>query len=130
MSLKNDIVRLAHEKPELRGHLLPLLKRAFGSPEAKRLLERYSEDPSLERRADLSEYGIKTFREKASKMGYDHSDMMVILKEEAKRIRGLSPNVAGLQKYLKMSRVGSQYRLDRAVRSAIFCQLVGKGFIK
>ena len=28
MSLRNKLIRLAHEKPELRGHLLPLLKEA------------------------------------------------------------------------------------------------------
>ena len=28
MSLRNKVIRLAHEKPELRKHLLPLLKSA------------------------------------------------------------------------------------------------------
>ena len=28
MSLKSDLIRLAHEKPELRRHLIPLIREA------------------------------------------------------------------------------------------------------
>ncbi len=33
MSLKSDLIRLAHEKPEFRRHLLPLIKKAVSESE-------------------------------------------------------------------------------------------------
>jgi len=35
MNLKAEIVKLAHDKPELRKHLIPLLREAAGGPDPK-----------------------------------------------------------------------------------------------
>lgn len=73
---------------------------------------------------------IKTFRKHAYKHGYDRSDMENIFQEEIGRLRGVPPTSEGLQKYIRMSRAGSHYRLNRAMRVGLFCQLVAKKIIK
>lgn len=41
MSLRNKVIRLAHEKPELRKHLLPLLKEASIPKNKRQFIQEY-----------------------------------------------------------------------------------------
>tara|TARA_B100000963_G_scaffold114328_1_gene99608 strand:- start:153 stop:527 length:375 start_codon:yes stop_codon:yes gene_type:complete len=40
MSLRNKLIRLAHANPELREHILPLLKKSYGEDTLSRTIER------------------------------------------------------------------------------------------
>ncbi len=129
MNLRSKLVRLAHAKPELRPHLLPLLAKQANRQMAIKLLEEYQSNPTTTNKVELSDWGVNTFREEARKAGYGRSEMVNIMREESTRVRGLPPNGDGLLQYLKMRRAGSKYRMNRKMRVGLFVQLAATGVI-
>lgn len=93
-------------------------------------LRDFAADPSGENKAELSDYGINVFREEARRMGYDRRKMLAIMEEEAKRIRGLTADEAGLRAYFRMNRAGSEHLVSRVMRIGIFCQLAALGHLR
>jgi len=132
IQLRKAVLRLAHEKPELREHLLPLVKQA--APTSWRytlgLIEDYVRNPTEQGQAELSDYAVNILREEGKSFGYDSRDLLTMARQELPRFRGLRPNKAGLTAYLRMSRAGSEYRLNRRMRAALFAQMVAKGIIQ
>jgi hypothetical protein len=94
------------------------------------LLIAYAKDPNMTNKVEMSDYGINVFREEARKLGYGRPEMEAIFKEELGRVRGLTADPAGLVKYLRTSRVGSKFRLNRKARAGLFLQLAAKGFLR
>ena len=131
-NLRAAVVRLAAAHPELRQHLVPVLREAsrYGWRTTLKLIEDYVREPTEQGQAELSDYAVNVLREQGREFGYDGSDLLKMARLELPRFRGLRPNQAGLTAYLKMSRAGSEYRLSRTMRAALFAQMVAKGIIQ
>ena len=132
--LKNKLIRLAYQKPELRKDLMPLLQEAMTQKTAgwQDALQRYQEDPSMRNRADLSDYGMDMFRDAGRRMGYDKKDLTEILTEERDRLRAgnFSPDVKGMRNYWRLQRKGSPYAVNRLMRTGIFLHGIVKGWVR
>lgn len=103
------------------------------TPAVKVMLNRLALDTAWDKdtaelRGDLSEYGIKTLRDYADAMGWSRTDLGTLLVEELARCRaaGCTPDEAGMVLYFRARRSGSRFLLSRAMRVAVFAQLVGK----
>lgn len=115
----------------LRGVKLSSLKMArHGWKNTLALVERYVRDPTEEGQAELSDYAVNVLRQEGRRhFGYDGSDLLDLARDEISRVRGLKPIWVDLVKYLKMSRSGAKYRMNRDMRAALFAQFVAKGLI-
>lgn len=87
------------------------------------------DQPTAYLRAELSDYGINTLRDHAADAGWSRTDLGRMLGEELARCRraGCTPDEAGLKLYFRAKRAGSGFFLTRALRAAVFAQLVGRG---
>ena len=79
-------------------------------------------------RVELSDLAVNTIRDHFAKMGYPASSAAVMMNQELRRIRaaGTPLTGAGFIPYLRSRRVGSEFRLSRTARAAVFCQLACK----
>jgi hypothetical protein len=126
-TLRKRTIKLAHDKPELRPHLLPLLREAKEATTKKTarpldLVKEFTKNPTHENKAELSDYGVNWLREEARKQGYDQNDIDALYREEMQRMRNLniSPRPDGWAQYRKVSRRGSEYALTAKMRMALF----------
>ncbi len=126
--LSKALVEKAHEGLEGGGRRAA--EKAAGMATAISALQDFARDPSGENKAELSDYGINVFREEARAKGYDRRKMLAIMEEEAKRVRGLTADEAGLRSYFRMSRAGSEHLMNRKMRLGVFCQLAALGHLR
>jgi hypothetical protein len=130
-NLRDRVRKLAAEKPELRQHLLPMLREArTGWRDLARVMSSALADGSPQALGELSDYAVNVFREEARKLGYGPNDYEAMAREEMSRLRAYSPTEGDLAKYLKASRAGASYRFSRTMRAALFVQFVAKGIIR
>jgi len=93
------------------------------------VLSAYVKDPSPYNKAELSDYGVNTLREAGAARGYSQAELSAIVREEMRRMRKahLSADAAGLKKYMKLKRVGSEYPINRKMRVGLFLVAVARG---
>jgi len=82
-------------------------------------------DPDPGTIAGMSEYAVKIFRPYFSQQGWGRKEQEQLLLEELTRIRqaGLKADSDGFEGYIRLSRAGSPFRLNRKVKAAIFLHL-------
>ena len=76
-------------------------------------------------RAELSDLCVNTLREFGRIQGWTHETLMRMVVEEVGRIREhrIPLDAEGLERYFRVKRHGSEFRITRAIRIAIFGQL-------
>jgi len=128
--LSKALVEKAHEGLEDSQKSASADKMASGMATAISALRDFAMDPTGQNKAELSDYGINVFREEARAKGYDRQKMQAIMEEEAKRVRGLTADEAGLRTYFRMNRAGSEHLMTRKMRLGVFCQLAALGYLR
>jgi len=100
-----------------------------GRAMAIRLLEEYAADPSRQNQAEMSDWGVNTFREDLGKI--PDTDQGKLLGEERTRVQRarLTPDAAGLLAYLRVNRSGG-IRMSRKQKVGLFVHMVAKGWVR
>ena len=101
------------------------LKNASGR-KALDYLKIFTDEPNIENQDFLNHYGTTLFREKGRSMDYSTKDLVTLKRQEFDRLdkNSISPDEKGLRRYLRLSRKGSYYRMDRDMKAGLFLMWV------
>ena len=106
----------------------PVWKSRTNLPAAASVLKGFLKDPSRQNQAEMSDFGIRTFREEARGLGIPENHWKIILRKYLQKARGLPATVAGLTKFVGTP-MGTSGLVNDAMRMGMFLQFVALGHI-